>query len=74
MVTGHPVTCFMLCREREGALWRAVGARAAALACPTAHYAAVDAVHVMERVVVSGSRDRGISVWGINQVGNTIAT
>ena len=28
----------------------------------------VDSVHVMEKVVVSGSRDRGISVWAIDQV------
>ena len=28
----------------------------------------VDSVHVMEKVVVSGSRDRGISVWSIDQV------
>ena len=28
----------------------------------------VDSVHVMEKVVVSGSRDRGISVWSIEQV------
>ena len=28
----------------------------------------VDSVHVMEKVVVSGSRDRGISVWSIHQV------
>ena len=25
-------------------------------------------MHVMEKVVVSGSRDRGISVWSIDQV------
>ena len=28
----------------------------------------VDSVHVMEKVVVSGSRDRGISVWSMHQV------
>ena len=28
----------------------------------------VDSVHVMDKVVVSGSRDRGISVWSIDQV------
>ena len=28
----------------------------------------MDSVHVMEKVVVSGSRDRGISVWSIEQV------
>ena len=27
----------------------------------------VDSVHVMDKVVVSGSRDRGISVWSIDQ-------
>ena len=28
----------------------------------------MDSVHVMDKVVVSGSRDRGISVWSIDQV------
>jgi len=54
------------CREREERLW--AGAPQAVLTCPTAHYAAVDSVHVMRDVVVSGSRDRGISVWSIDQV------
>ena len=35
---------------------------------PNSHYGAVDAVHVMDDVVVSGSRDRAINVWNIDQV------
>jgi len=61
-------------REKEARMWKMTSNKEeeeeskATITCPTAHYAAVDSVHVMEKVVVSGSRDRGISVWSIDQV------
>lgn len=55
-------------RETEAFLWGKADKMTASLTCSTAHYAAVDAVHVMDNVVVSGSRDRGISIWTLDQV------
>merc|ERR550519_1636245 len=38
------------------------------MSLPNAHYASVDAIHVMDELVVSGSRDRAINVSNIEQV------
>ena len=39
-------------REKETYLWSDVASRTSTLFCPTAHYAAVDSVHVMDRYAV----------------------
>lgn len=55
-------------RERETSVWSCPEQRTASITCPTAHYASVDSVQVLDQVIVSGSRDRGISLWTHNQV------
>jgi len=55
-------------REEECRTWRDDGLNMSVTSCPTAHYASVDAIIVTDELVISGSRDRAINAWNIEQV------
>jgi len=63
-----------IAREEESQLWGAqersgaLGMRATV--CSNAHYSSVDCVKVIRdgKLVVSGSRDRGINIWNVESV------
>jgi len=56
-------------REEETRFWRAAHSPSMrGLVCGSAHYSCVDTVKILEDVVVSGSRDRGINIWSIDQL------
>jgi len=56
-------------REEETWFWSRNETSSSTLTCSNAHYSCVDAVKVLDNVVVSGSRDRGINLWGIDTLG-----
>ena len=55
-----------IAREEEETLWRAHSITATV--CSNAHYSSVDCVKIIGDLVVSGSRDRGINIWNIDDV------
>jgi len=61
-------TMACIAREEESRQWTNILTSTASITCPTAHYSSVDCVKVLDRLVVSGSRDRGINIWNIDQV------
>jgi len=61
-------TIACIAREEESRKWTNILKTTTSITCPTAHYSSVDCVKVLDRLVVSGSRDRGINIWNIDQV------
>jgi len=58
---------FACCRrEAESSHWISSSSLTPAVECGNAHYSCVDAVQILDDVVVSGSRDRGINVWSLH--------
>jgi len=63
-----------IAREDESQLWGAQKSSGAlgmrATVCSNAHYSSVDCVKVIRdgKLVVSGSRDRGINIWNVESV------
>lgn len=63
-----------IAREEESQLWGAQDTSGAlgmrATVCSNAHYSSVDCVKIIRdgKLVVSGSRDRGINIWNVESV------
>jgi len=57
-----------IAREEETKIWSNLAMNTASITCSNAHYSSVDCVKVMGNLVVSGSRDRGINIWNVEQV------
>jgi hypothetical protein len=55
-------------REEETYLWSNYPASTKVVICPNAHYSCVDTVQVLDDVIVSGSRDRGMNLWSLHQL------
>lgn len=67
----HPFDWTMACiaREEETKQWgEATTIVPPSITCSNAHYSSVDCIKVMNRLVVSGSRDRGVNIWNVDQV------
>eukprot|EP00092_Neocalanus_flemingeri_P006727 GFUD01007267.1.p1 GENE.GFUD01007267.1~~GFUD01007267.1.p1 ORF type:complete len:429 (-),score=115.95 GFUD01007267.1:225-1511(-) len=66
----QPFDWTMACivREEESKLWANISSDTTSITCSNAHYSSVDCIKVMDRLVVSGSRDRGINIWNVDQV------
>jgi len=61
-------TMACIAREEESKQWSNIATNTTSITCSNAHYSSVDCIKVLDRVVVSGSRDRGINIWNIEQV------
>eukprot|EP00088_Acartia_fossae_P010254 TRINITY_DN1509_c0_g1_i1.p1 TRINITY_DN1509_c0_g1~~TRINITY_DN1509_c0_g1_i1.p1 ORF type:complete len:404 (-),score=82.95 TRINITY_DN1509_c0_g1_i1:254-1465(-) len=61
----YPINWTHACTEleEENRLWKDEGAGMLECSNGAAHYASVDVVHVMDSIVVSGSRDHSMNVW-----------
>ena len=57
-----------IAREEEGKLWCSPDTSLHSIVCSNAHYSSVDCVKIIGDLVVSGSRDRGINIWNIDDV------
>lgn len=68
--SSEPFDWTMACiaREEETKIWSNLAMNTASITCSNAHYSSVDCVKVMGNLVVSGSRDRGINIWNVDQV------
>ena len=55
-------------REEEAGLWSNVDAEMMSVTCLNTHYSSVDCVRVINNLVVSGSRDRGINIWNTDSL------
>lgn len=66
----QPINWALACtrREEETYLWSNYLNTTSILTCSNAHYACVDSVLVLDNVVVSGSRDRGMNVWSLDRL------
>eukprot|EP00090_Calanus_glacialis_P002047 TRINITY_DN11540_c0_g1_i2.p1 TRINITY_DN11540_c0_g1~~TRINITY_DN11540_c0_g1_i2.p1 ORF type:complete len:418 (-),score=139.87 TRINITY_DN11540_c0_g1_i2:210-1463(-) len=66
----HPFDWTMACiaREEETKQWGEASTIPPSITCSNAHYSSVDCIKVMNRLVVSGSRDRGVNIWNVDQV------
>ena len=61
--------CIM--REEEAGVWSNVDAEMMSVTCLNTHYSSVDCVRVINNLVVSGSRDRGINIWNTDSLRST---
>ena len=57
----------VIAREEELKLWQCPDTLHS-MVCSNAHYSSVDCVKIIGDLVVSGSRDRGINIWNIDDV------
>ena len=57
-----------IAREMEQELWQSPDTNLQSIVCSNAHYSSVDCVKIIGDLVVSGSRDRGINIWNIDDV------
>jgi len=57
-----------IARETEQKLWQSPDTNLQSVVCSNAHYSSVDCVKIIGDLVVSGSRDRGINIWNIDDV------
>lgn len=55
-------------REEETWLWTSHLTSMGSVVCSNAHYSSVDTIQVLDDVVLSGSRDRGVNVWSLDAV------
>jgi len=62
-------TMACIAREEETRQWGQVtNYTTNNITCSNAHYSSVDCIKVVNRLVVSGSRDRGVNIWNVDQV------
>jgi len=61
-------TIACIAREEETKQWGKVDNVTPSITCSNAHYSSVDCIKVVNRLVVSGSRDRGVNIWNVDQV------
>jgi len=61
-------TMACIAREEQTSQWGKVATIPTSITCSNAHYSSVDCVQVVDRLVVSGSRDRGMNIWNVDQV------
>ena len=57
-----------IAREEETRIWTNPEVMMKAIVCSNAHYSSVDCVKIIKDLVISGSRDRGINIWNIDDV------
>jgi len=67
-VQGFDWTMACIAREEETRQWGQVTNTTNNITCSNAHYSSVDCIKVVNRLVVSGSRDRGMNIWNVDQV------
>lgn len=61
-------TIACIAREEETKQWANVANINPTITCSNAHYSSVDCIKVVNRLVVSGSRDRGVNIWNVDEV------
>jgi len=55
-------------REESTRVWSDPDLYTSQVTCSNAHYSSVDCVKVLGDLIVSGSRDRGINIWNVDDV------
>jgi len=55
-------------REESSRVWLDPESHTSQVTCSNAHYSSVDCVKVLGNLIVSGSRDRGINIWNVEDV------